>query len=262
MIPPILAGNIRISQYRTGGGAIGNQPAQAVKQLVSAVPYIQKVVNWIPASGGSDSEPPDTILQRGPREIRHGGRAVTFEDFEDLAARASREVARVRCAPQSDLASDPTARLRKPGVISVVVVPRSTDIKPIPSVELLEHVKDFLDARRLATADLVVVGPEFVRVDVDAEIVVEQAEEASKVEQRIDAALRTYLHPVSGGPSGSGWDFGRLPQRSDIYVLIERIPGVGHIRDLTLTTVAERPGIEKTKHFLVYCGRHTLTMTL
>ena len=262
MIPPMLAGNIRIGQYRTGGGAIGNQPAQAVKQLVSAVPYIQRVVNWIPASGGSDPEPPDTILQRGPREIRHGGRAVTFEDYEDLAARASREVARARCVPQSDLAGDPTARLRKPGMISVVVVPRSNDTKPIPSVELLEHVKNFLDARRLATVDLVVVGPEFVRVDVDAEIVVEQAEEASKVEQRIDAALETYLHPVSGGPSSSGWDFGRLPQRSEIYVLIERIPGVGHIRDLTLTTVGERPGIEKTKHFLVYCGRHTLTMTV
>ena len=262
MIPPILAGNIRIRRYRTGGGAIGNQPAQAVKQLVSAVPYVQKVVNWIPASGGSDPEPEATIIERGPREIRHGGRAVTFEDYEDLALRSSREVARVRCVAQSDLASDPVAKLRRPGLVSVVVVPRSVDTKPVPSVGLLQHVKDFLDARRLATAELVVVGPEYVRVDVEAEIVVERPQEASEVEQRVDAALTTYLHPVWGGPSRSGWDFGRLPQRSDIYVLIERIRGVSHIRDLALATVPERPGIEKTKHFLVYCGRHTLKMTL
>jgi predicted phage baseplate assembly protein len=262
MVPPILAGNIRMSHYRTGGGAMGNQAAQAIKQLVSAVPYVQKVVNWISASGGNDCEPAGIVSERGPREIRHGGRAVTFEDYEDLAARASRDVARVKCVPQSDLASDPTTRLRRLGLVSVVVVPRSTDAKPIPSLELLEQVKDFIDARRLATADLVVVGPEYVRVEVEAEIVIERPQEASEVEQRVDAALKAYLHPISGGPSRSGWEFGRLPQRSDLYVLIERIPGVSHIRDLTLTTVAERAGIQKTKHFLVYCGRHTLTMTL
>jgi hypothetical protein len=261
MIPPTLAGNIRISHYRTGGGATGNQPAQAINKLVSAVPYVQKVMNWIPACGGSDPEPAATILDRGPRELRHGGRAVTFEDFEDLAARASREVAKARCVPQSDLSVDPAGKLRIPGVVSVVVVPRSADSKPIPSAELLEHVKDFLNARRLATAELSVVGPEYVRVDVEVEIVVDRARAATEVEQRVDAALKTYLHPVWGGPSSSGWDFGRLPQRSDVYVLIERIPGVSHIRDLTMTAVPDRPGIEKTKHFQIYCGRHRLTMT-
>jgi predicted phage baseplate assembly protein len=262
MIPPIVAGNIRLTSYRTGGGAQGNLPAQAIKQLISAVPSVQKVVNWLPASGGNDCEPDNTILERGPREIRHGGRAVTMEDYEDLAMRASRQVARARCVPQSDLISDPTARLRKPGLISVVVVPGLADAKPVPGRALLDDVRSYLDARRLATAELVVVGPEYVRLDVEAEIVVERAEDASDVAQRVDAALKDYLHPVRGGPFRSGWDFGRVPQPSDLYVLIERIGGVSHIRRLKLTPVPERAGIEKTRHFLTYCGQRTLSMSL
>ncbi len=262
MIPPILAGNIRMTHYRSGGGTIGNQPAQSIKQLVSAVPCVQKVVNWVPATGGSDSEPIDAVLERGPREVRHRGRAVTMEDFEDLAMRASREVARARCAPQYGLANDPNATHRKPGLISVILVPRSIDSKPVPSVDLLERVKGFLDARRLATAELEVVGPEYVRVDVEAEIVVNRPEEASGVEQKVAAALKSYLHPLWGGPGRSGWEFGRLPRRSDLYVLIERIAGVSHIKNLGFTIVVERPGAEKSKHFLVYCGHNKLTMTL
>jgi hypothetical protein len=262
MIPPILAGNLRMRRYRTGGGTIGNQPAQAVNQLVSAVPYVQKVVNWVPAAGGNDSEPADAVFERGPRELRHRGRAVTIEDFEDLALRASQEVARARCLPQCHLVDDPYAMHRRSGLISLIIVPRSHDAKPVPSMDLIERVKGFLDARRLATAELVVVGPEYVRVNVEAEIVVNRPEEASDVEQKIGAALKSYLHPIRGGQARSGWDFGRLPQRSDLYVLIERIPGVSHIRNLNVRMIAERPGVEKTGHFLVYSGHHTLTMTL
>ena len=262
MIPPVLPGNIRLTRYRSGGGVAGNQPAQTIKQLVSAVPYVQKVVNWSAATGGNDPEPTENILERGPRGIRHRDRAVTAEDFEDLAMLASREVARAKCVPQFDLARDPFARRRKPGLISVVVVPRSEDPKPVPSSDLLNRVHTFLDARRLATAELVVVGPEYVRVDVDAEIVVYRPDEASDVEQEVTQALQSYLHPIRGGSNRSGWDFGRLPQKFDLYVLIERIVRVSHIRNLRVSTVADRQGAEKTGHFLIYCGHCRVTMTL
>ncbi len=262
MIPPILADNILMTHYRTGGGANGNQPALAVKQLLSAVPYIQKVVNLVPATGGSDAEPVGAIIERGPREIRHGGRAVTSEDFEDLALRSSREVARVHCVPRCDLAKDPDAKHLRPGLVSVIVVPRSTDSKPAPCAGLLDQVKQYLDARRVATAHLVVGGPDYVRIDVEAEIVVDRAEDESRVEQKVEAELAAFLHPIRGGPGRSGWDFGRLPARSDLYVLIERVAGVSHVRSLNLNAVPERPGAEKTKHFLIYGGRSTFTMTL
>jgi len=262
LIPPVLPGNIRMTRYRSGGGIAGNQPAKEIKQLVSAVPYIQKVVNWTAASGGSDAEPAEATLERGPRLLRHRGRAVTSEDFEDLALLASREVARAKCVPQFDLVAHPNAERRKPGFISVVVVPRSEDPKPVPSSDLLDRVYTFLETRRLATTELVVVGPEYVRIDVDADIVVDSLNHVSDVERTVTQAIRRYLHPIHGGPNNSGWDFGRLPQRFDLYVLIERIAGVSHIRNLHMTTVADRSGAEKTEHFLICCGQHRVTMTL
>jgi Baseplate J-like protein len=261
MIPPILGGNIRMS-YRTGGGSIGNQPAQAVKQLVSAVPYVQKVVNWMPATGGSDAEPMEAFVERGPREMRHLGRAVTREDFEDLALKSSREVARARCIPQYDLRKDPSASCGRPGLISVIVVPRSEDVKPAPSADLLERVKTYLDARRLLTAELAVVGPEYVRVDVEADIVVNRVEDVNRVEQTVAVALDRYLHPVRGGATNSGWEFGHLPQRSHLYALIEKIPGVSYVGSLNLTMIAERPEAGKARHLLVHSGQHSLNVSL
>ena len=262
MIPPILPGNIRMTRYRSGGGVAGNLAAQAIKQLISAVPYVQKVVNWIPASGGTDPEASANLIDRGPRGIRHGHRAVTREDFEDLAMLASREVARAKCVPQCDLSLDPDAKRRRPGVISLIVVPHSSDSRPVPDPDLFDRVRAFVDDWRLPTAEIVLVGPEYVRVDVSAEIVVNQPGDASDVELAAKRALERYLHPVSGGLDGNGWEFGRLPLKFDLCGLIEQIPGVSHVRDIRTSAIADRPGAEKTDQFLICCGQHQISMTL
>ncbi len=262
LIPPVLPGNIRMTRYRSGGGVSGNQPAQAIAKLNSAVPYIQKVVNWIPASGGTDPEENAMLLERGPRGVRHGGRAVTFEDFEDLAMLASREVARVKCVPLYDLSLAPGAKRLRPGLVSLIIVPRSADPRPLPDSDLLDRVRTFLDDGRLPAVEIVLTGPEYVRVDVDAEIVVDNLGDASDVERTVREKLDLYLHPVTGGPDGCGWDFGRLPQKFDLCGLIEQIPGVNHIRDLRVIAVADRPGGEKTGHFLICCGQYKIALTL
>jgi hypothetical protein len=261
LIPPILRGNLRMS-YRTGGGSAGNQPALGIKQLVNAVPYVQKVVNWVPATGGNDVESVAALMERGPLELRHGGRAVAREDFEDLARKASREVARARCVPQCDVRTDPAGLWRKPGLVSLIVVPRTEDTMPVPSGDLLDRVKSYLDARRLLTADLVVVGPDYARVNVEVEVIVSQPQAANRVEQAVASALKRFLHPLTGGPTSLGWDFGHVPQRSHFYALLEKIPGVSYVGNLNFTIVPERPEAGKARHLLVCSGRHTLSMSL
>jgi len=105
-------------------------------------------------------------------------------------------------------------------------------------------------------------GPEYVRIDVEVEIAVEDREGASEVELRVKRALDRYLHPLTGGQENAGWDFGRNPHGSDLFKLIENIPGVSHVRELRMHSVADRPGAEKTGRFLVCCGTHTVTTTL
>jgi predicted phage baseplate assembly protein len=148
LVPPIGIGSVRLSRYRIGGGQAGNRPPGAIVQLKTTVPYVDKVTNHEPATGGADAEPIERLVERAPRDVRHGGRAVTIEDYEDLAQLASPAVARAKCVPLSDLVADvldPSPKTS--GEVSVIVVPRSSDAKPLPSVELLRTVQDSLDDR-------------------------------------------------------------------------------------------------------------------
>ncbi|MEW6211741.1 MAG: putative baseplate assembly protein, partial [Acidobacteriota bacterium] len=261
LIPPSGAGNLRLARYQTGGGSAGNRAANTIVQLKTSVPYVDKVTNAEAAEGGADSESLDSLLTRMPREIRHRRRAVTVEDYEDLALIASPAVARSRAVPLRNLAVDPLGKgATVLGEVSVIIVPRSTEAKPLPSIELLNRVQDYLEARIVPTASVFVVGPLYIRVDVTAEIALLSLEGASAVEQAVEQTLAAFLHPLTGGLEGEGWDFGRKPHRSDLFALIESVEGVDHIRALTIKEIEDQPGVSATDRFLVYSGTHTIRL--
>lgn len=257
-IPPIGTGNIRLARYQTGGGVRGNRAAMAIVQLKTTIPFIDKVTNYDAASGGAEAEVLDSLINRAPRTIRHRDRAVTIEDYEDLAMLASPEVARARCIPLYDLSIDPDAVHRLPGTVSLMIVPRSTGLKPLLNLKLIDRLKTYLDAHRILTAELVIVGPDYVRVDVDADIAPVSLDGVSAIEMAAEAALVGFLHPLTGGPDGAGWSFGRRPYESDLYVLLESIPGVDHVSRLKVTTLPDRAGADNTDRFLVYAGLITI----
>jgi predicted phage baseplate assembly protein len=262
MIPPAMTGNLRLRRYQTGGGASGNRPAGAITQLKTTVPYIDKVVNFAPATGGANAEDLSTLIARAPRTLRHGDRAVTVDDYEDLARLASPEVARVKCVPLYDLAADPDATRQQLGMVSLIIVPRSTESKPVPSLELLGRVRDYLDRHRSPNADISVVGPDYMRVEVEATLGVSSLEGAREVEVAVSRALARFLHPLTGGVNGEGWDFGRKPHKSDLYALLEETPGVDHVIALRVGEFKERADAATTERFLVHSGAHKISLTL
>lgn len=236
LIPPLGSGNLVMTEYRVGGGAAGNRPAGTITQLRTAVAGIGNVTNADPARGGADTESTERLLDRAPRALRHGGRAVTREDFEDLAIEASPDVARAKCLPLFDLSpgagGEPWTK-NKPGVLSVIIVPRSSDPAPMLNDELLRRVRDYLAERSISTAEFTVCGPIYVRVSVRSEVVIAPRETPQKVRDRIEEALRGFLHPLTGGVDAVGWEFGREPYRSDLYALLEEVPGVDYVRRLS-----------------------------
>ena len=260
LIPPRGAGNLRLARYRTGGGAGGNRAAGTVTQLKTTVPYIDEVTNVEPAAGGADAEARESLVERAPRTIRHRDRAVTLEDYEDLARLASPDIARAKCVPLYDLAADGGEEIRL-GTVSVIVVPRSGGAKPQPTLELINRARDFLAARRVPTGDVVVVGPEYVRVDVEATVGVASLEGAGEVEAEVLRTLARYLHPLTGGLDNRGWDFGRRPHRSDLFALLESVAGVDYVHTLNVVEAEERAGAGATDRFLVYSGRHRIGLT-
>ncbi|NEQ81758.1 MAG: putative baseplate assembly protein [Moorea sp. SIO2I5] len=262
LIPPSGKGNIRMSRYQTGGGTAGNKPAGAIVQLKTTVPYVDKVINHQAATGGAQAETLDSLIERAPKEIRHRQRAVTKEDYEDLAKLASPEVTRAKCVPIANLKTnplDPNPDLA--GAVSVIIVPRSREAKPLPSLELIKGVQNYLQAYTEPTVAISVVGALYVRVDITTEIAVTSLEGSREVAQRVEQTLAGFLHPLTGGFDGMGWNFGRQPYKSDLYRLLERVPGVDHVSSLDVVEIEEPQGASQTNRFLVYSGNHTINLT-
>lgn len=231
-VPPPGANNILARRYQAGGGIDGNVAAGAITQLFSSAPMVQAVSNPRAADGGADGENLDEVYRRGPQTLRHRRRALSVQDYEALACEASPGVAVARALP----ATAPNGR-PAPGWVTVIIVPQSHESEPQPSLELRDAVHAHLLARApatLAPERLAVIGPTYLPIGVSAAVVPYVLGESGAVEEAVRAALARFLHPLTGGPEGRGWAFGRAVYLSDIAALLEASVGVDHVEDLNL----------------------------
>jgi predicted phage baseplate assembly protein len=245
---PEAGRQIRFGQYRYGGGVAGNVPLGQIRVLKSAVPYIDQVANMRAASGGRDQESLEEAKLRAARELRAQLRAVTPEDYENLAMQASRTVARVKCnIPQGSGGRLP------PGMVEILIVPAvfdslgAGDLSKLHVDEgLAATVAEHLDSYRLLTTTLQIREPRYLGIKVYAEIVPAEFTQPELVRARVVESLRSFLSPLSLiedpeqrddllGSDWEGWPFGRNLFVAEIFSLIQRVPGVKHVLDVQLS---------------------------
>jgi predicted phage baseplate assembly protein len=230
-LPPAGSGNIRAREYRAGGGLVGNVPAGEIRQIMSGV-LASAVTNPRAGEGGADGETPEMLRVRGPHVLRHRGRSLSALDYEALAREASPAVAAVRVLP----ATAPNG-LPAPGWVTIIVVPQSQDPQPQPSFELRKQVHDFIALRAPATLDpdrIGVIGPVYLPVGLGAVAIPRDPSLAGSVKDAAVAAMARFLHPLTGGPDGTGWPFGRGVYASDAAAILEGIAGMDHVELLEL----------------------------
>jgi hypothetical protein len=165
----------------------------------------------------------DAEMHRSVLRLREVERAVTPADYELLALAADQRIKRAHCVPGFNLAlDDPRARgLESPGHVSVIVVPT-----PGSSLDVLrQRVADHIEPRRLLATRVVVVGHREVPVRVRLTVQLLPDSVESEMEERIWGALARYLDPFIGR-DGRGWPFGRSVNVSEIYRLLDTLPGV------------------------------------
>ncbi len=230
-IPPPGADNVVARRYRSGGGVGGNVPAGAIRALLAPVAFALGVPTPRAAEGGADGELPEKVAARGPRTLHHRRQAIGPADWEALAREASPAVAVARALP----ATHPSGR-PAPGWVTVIVMPQSHDPRPQPSFELRRQVRDFLAARAPAALGgrIGVIGPTYLPVGVEAVVVPVSLQNSGPVVDAVRAQLAVFLHPITGGPDGEGWPFGRDVYLSDVAAILERLPGVDYVRELRL----------------------------
>jgi predicted phage baseplate assembly protein len=242
---PVNGASILGRVLQTGGGQVGNVAARTIKELRGVVPGIEAVFNPLPAEGGSDGEPLSDFTRRGPLSVRHRGRAVAPTDYATLAYEASSAVGYARTLPTHDPAGHVL-----PGWVTVLIIPRSVEPRPQPSFGLRQQVQQFIAQRAPAElADnqrIFVIGPEYLEIDVSAIIAPVTASEAGAVEQAASEVLRAFFHPLTGGPSGEGWDLGRSVFLSDVAAALKKVPGIDHVENLTLLLNGQPQGSSVT----------------
>ncbi|MFN0095931.1 MAG: putative baseplate assembly protein [Dehalococcoidia bacterium] len=228
---------LRMTRYRVGGGVAGNVGANTLTVLKSSIPFVATVTNRQPATGGLDPETVDAAKFRAPAEIRSRDRAVTVEDYEFLAHEASRIVARAKCI---QVRQDSSGGNVPPGMVELLIVPLLPDdhertVESLqPSQELLTDVREYLDERRLLGTQLVVDGPAYIGVRVEATIAVQRNVDPETVRAEVLGRLRRHLDPIHGGPDGLGWPFGRDLYLAEVQSIVQSVRGVEYAQDVTL----------------------------
>jgi predicted phage baseplate assembly protein len=240
-IPP--AGSpIRVPQYRTGGGPRGNVSARAVSVLRSTIPFVVRVENRRAAQGGVAMETVEQARERGPLALRTRDRAVTAEDYEQLARRAAPGIARVRCLPATTEADSGGVRVLIVPVAAVDEDNRLSFADLNPREDILATVADYLDERRPVGARVLVEPPFYRGITVVAEL--EAHRRVSPVSLRRDAlrALYLYFDPLRGGPDGEGWPFGRPVHAGEVHAVLQGLPGTEIVHDVLLFPADPRDG--------------------
>jgi predicted phage baseplate assembly protein len=258
-VPPKGAA-VRVCGYRTGGGLRGNLARGVLQVQRDPVPFVSSVTNRKAATGGVDAESVRDAAVRGPLLLRTRDRAVTAEDYEQLAREAAPEAARVRCITADEVGA----------VIRVLVVPALPDpVTPDfaslkPDVAMLDRIRRHLDERRCLGARIRVEPPFYHGVTVVASVRAGTGVAPEALRTRATAALYAYLNPVTGGLDGSGWPFGRPVAAGEIFAVLQRLPGVEIVDDVRLFAAdpitgkrgGAVPRIDLAPHALVFSYGH------
>ena len=232
-VPPKGA-PIRIRSYYFGGGRSGNVSAGAISVLRTTVPLIGRVENRIAAAGGIDVETMEAAKIRGPILLRTRNRAVTAEDYEQLAREAAPEVARVRCLA--------AASEEEAGAVRLLVVPAAAAgadgqlrfEQLVPEDETLARIRTALDERRCVGVRVVIEPPRYQGITVVARLRAQRYVQVARLGDDASASLYRYFNPISGGPDGDGWPFGRPIHSGEVYAVLQRLDGCEFVEDVRL----------------------------
>ncbi len=234
---PIRGSSIRMVAYRTGGGLKGNVQKGTLTVPKSAVPYVSSVINHTPAHNGADAESLEDAVIRVPGMLRTRDRAVTPEDFETLALQAGQgAVARALCLSPGNASEAGTVRLIIVPQANTDAISRGEGIPPelfALTPQLQSRVLSYLDERRLLGVQVRCLEPNYVGVSVQTEVALEPEYNNYRAQEEIlfklRVALYRFLNPLTGGPEGKGWPFGRPLYPSDIVTLFQQTPGVRYL---------------------------------
>ena len=223
---PVAGSQVIALRYRVGGGDIGNAAADLVSKLKGRIRGVKAMANPAPARDGRDAELPEDARLRAPSTLRARDRAVSAQDFADLAMEAAVNLHSAHALPRMAVGPDGALEDRS-GAVTVIILPWAEGPRPQPDEDQLRAVCRHLEPRRLVTTELHVRGPDYVTITrLTGRIDVRQGYDLGAVKSRVYDALSAFLDPLRGGESGTGWPMGSDIYWADLYEVMLSVDGV------------------------------------
>jgi Baseplate J-like protein len=248
--------HICLNHLPARGGAAAEDLLAAAGRAVASLHAHERLVDLATDAGASTL---DQIARSAVDALPAPARAVNLFDIERLALEVpGTRVARAR-AWAGVHPSYPC--LDSAGVVTLVVMPDFPGPEPEPSAGLLHTVKGYLDRRRIVCTRIEIVGPQYLEVRVSGRVHVRPHTNAARVKLAIVQALDAFLDPRRGGPNGLGWPFGRDVYRGEILQVIDEVPGVDYVMELTLSAGNGKPqcgNLPVCATWLVSSGAHQI----
>jgi hypothetical protein len=176
---PVRGAAVRAT-YRTGGGAAGNVPGDAITTILDA-PQLAllgaTVTNPVAASGGAERESIDHAVQHAPAVFRSLRRAVTAADYEQIAL-SFKGVAKARAVATGW------------NQVSLFVAPEGAG----KVSDVLEAaLRSFFEDKRMLSTIVEIEDVDYVPIYVTAEIEVESFYVRADVVARVQQAAARLL---------------------------------------------------------------------
>ncbi len=206
--------NIKVT-YCTGGGEYTNIPAGTINRLEKSIGFISRVTNPLEFAGGSDRESIPLALTRNGALFKHRNRALTPEDFEELALDNFPEIFRAAC-----FAGYNSRGKKEGGHITLVIAQNNLQNGHLYFEELKTRLDTFFHSRIscfLGGGDYFQILPaRLVEVHVKVTTGVKNVEDIFDTVKGIEEICRNFLHPLYGNTHKKGWKIGEFPQPEQI----------------------------------------------
>jgi len=208
--------------YQAGGGTAGlvgeNLEWEGIDASNSGTELKLRGVNVISGQEGTESESLADAQQRVRASLNERSRAITPEDFENLAKTTQGAGFRRAKAAIGYHPDFPCTTV--PGVVTLFVVPfaprgeaglfgQADDFvaAPEPDPGALTAAAKRMDGARLIGTQIYVLAPKYRSVWLVVKATTDSGISAS-LQAKVRAHLQQFLDPLSGGDDGGGWPFG------------------------------------------------------
>lgn len=203
------------AMYRIGRGAQGNVGAGSLTHIVTPDGWIEGASNPLPARGGVDSETIEKVRQNAPSAFRVQQRAVTEEDYAEVAGRH----------PQVQRAA---AALRWTGSWHTVFLTVDRVGGRAVDTDFGARLRRHGERYRMAGHDLEINGPRFVPLEIELFVCVLSDYYRSHVKAALLEVFsnRTFPDGRRGLFHPDNFTFGQPVYLSPLYAAVQAVQGV------------------------------------